>query len=507
MAIFQELLKSLSSGQQIIGEALPDLSYTGQLPASAELANRTKAETAAGTQQVFKQLLDSLGTVQMNPEAPFSGNPAAPGYQAPPVPIEQLDPGSVMSLPPQVEELLMSVASPQTAAPLVEEQLAVQPPVPATGKKAASGAGGSKAKGGSSTGKGDSELEALLKAAGATTDRSGERGTLDSQRNALLAKAEAEHELSNEEKVAVALLGALPGLVGAIGGGAIAGGYGAAAGAAGGLQGGAAGIQGISEAKAGRRKEAKTEAQVLAERIAKLDDMMAIEKTRAADKQLEIRLGERAAARSAAEHQKNRVHEWAKANLSAATQMQIARLGADTDLQKARLSASAGGGKVTEFEGQSAYHADAMLGAMPALERGEKTRGSIAGALMTKGIGRFFADPVMQQYAVAAKQFINAINRRESGAALTEREVEEAYDRFLPLASDSPQTIEYKRQQREAAFSRMAAAAGHAAERINIPQEYQAAQGNLDSQMIEWAKANPAAPYAKEILQAHGLLK
>lgn len=96
----------------------------------------------------------------------------------------------------------------------------------------------------------------------------GNADKLSSDRMAALERMAAEKDLSNEEKVATALLAALPGLIGAIGGGAIAGGWGAAAGAAGGLQGGAEGVKGIAASKEARRKEAKGDAEKLLEQIA-----------------------------------------------------------------------------------------------------------------------------------------------------------------------------------------------------------------------------------------------
>lgn len=318
----------------------------------------------------------------------------------PPAPHQEIDPGaskaqqnlfaSVLAAIEQESQgerakLLNPPADPETVpapvAPAVVEQLASAPrtggiAAPSSAKK--SGATSSTTTSASAK---DKELEAMLEAAGKTNDRSGERGDLANKQANLLARAEGEKELSDEEKIAIALLGTLPGLVGAIGGGAIAGGYGAAAGAAGGLQGGAMGVNSIAEAKQARRKEAKTEAQILAERIAKLDDMMAAEKTRAADKQLEISLSERAAKRADARAAEDRKASWATANLNNAAAMQRTMYEANKALEKAILTAKTEGKKkITDTDVSFAKNVDAGMRAAREIEDLVKAGGANIGA-------------------------------------------------------------------------------------------------------------------------------
>lgn len=83
---------------------------------------------------------------------------------------------------------------------------------------------------------------------------------LDRERSSMLEKAAGEREYSDKEKIAMALISALPGLLGAGLGGAIAGGQGAAAGAAGGLQGSANALGTMQQGKESRRKEFKGDA-------------------------------------------------------------------------------------------------------------------------------------------------------------------------------------------------------------------------------------------------------
>ena len=88
---------------------------------------------------------------------------------------------------------------------------------------------------------------------------------LERERQRANETADSERQYSDQEKIALALISALPGLVGAGLGGAIAGGQGAAIGAAGGLQGSAQAVNTIHAGKEGRRKEAKEEAGKLRE--------------------------------------------------------------------------------------------------------------------------------------------------------------------------------------------------------------------------------------------------
>ncbi len=93
-----------------------------------------------------------------------------------------------------------------------------------------------------------------------------------SERDAAIAAARDAEKLTDEEKIATALLAALPGLAGLIGGAAIGGGQGAVAGLAGGLTGGAQGIGSINDAKQAKRKEALTKAEKAGDRLARVDD-------------------------------------------------------------------------------------------------------------------------------------------------------------------------------------------------------------------------------------------
>lgn len=189
---------------------------------------------------------------------------------------------------------------------------------------------------------------------------------LERERADALSRAAAEKNLTDDEKVAMALLAALPGLLGAIGGGAIAGGVGAASGAAGGLQGGAQGAQMIAQGKNERRKEALGQAEQLAGRLDKNDVMVAGRKGELDQRAFTTTQSEKDRAFHAAENEKSRKAHAAEAAATrdahhrdiltqgAITERQH-RIDAEADLARVRMKAEAeSGGKLKE-EDKSFY--------------------------------------------------------------------------------------------------------------------------------------------------------
>lgn len=65
------------------------------------------------------------------------------------------------------------------------------------------------------------------------------------------------------------------------------------------------------------------------------------------------------------------------------------------------------------------------------------------------GVGNVLVSPEYQQYDQAARNFINATLRRESGAAISEGEFDNAYKQYLPKVGDSPQVLSQKKLNRE----------------------------------------------------------
>ena len=73
----------------------------------------------------------------------------------------------------------------------------------------------------------------------------------------------------------------------------------------------------------------------------------------------------------------------------------------------------------------------------------------------------------IQQYDQAARNLINAILRRESGAVISDQEFDNARKQYLPLPGDSKKTLSQKRQNIEAVLANYRAAAGNAYSSVN----------------------------------------
>lgn len=74
--------------------------------------------------------------------------------------------------------------------------------------------------------------------------------------------------------------------------------------------------------------------------------------------------------------------------------------------------------------------------------------------------GNAVISPEFQQYDQARRNFVNAILRRESGAAIAESEFENANKQYFPQPFDDPATINQKRLNRQLATRLMMASAG-----------------------------------------------
>lgn len=71
--------------------------------------------------------------------------------------------------------------------------------------------------------------------------------------------------------------------------------------------------------------------------------------------------------------------------------------------------------------------------------------------------GNYLLSPEYQQYSQAKRNFINAVLRKESGAAIAESEFTNADKQYFPQPGDSPEVIQQKRENRELATQLMMA--------------------------------------------------
>ena len=89
--------------------------------------------------------------------------------------------------------------------------------------------------------------------------------------------------------------------------------------------------------------------------------------------------------------------------------------------------------------------------------QGTMMRNYIAGSIP---FGNFLRTPEGQKYDQAKRDFINAILRQESGAAIGKDEFDNAELQYFPQPNDGPEVIEQKRQAREAKISGLKYTAG-----------------------------------------------
>ncbi len=112
-------------------------------------------------------------------------------------------------------------------------------------------------------------------------------------------------------------------------------------------------------------------------------------------------------------------------------------------------------GKFNEGQGKAATYADRMAASDAVITDNEGlnngTGGWIAGVAQNNvpdGAFNQVASPERQQATQAQRDFVNAVLRRESGAAISPSEFENAKKQYFPQPGDSPQTIAQKRENR-----------------------------------------------------------
>lgn len=129
-------------------------------------------------------------------------------------------------------------------------------------------------------------------------------------------------------------------------------------------------------------------------------------------------------------------------------------------------------GKMTNDQSNAGLFADRMNDADKVITKNEHINegpgGFIAGSLVDKHIPVIGA-PLLpnwaqsqerQQVEQAKRNFVNAVLRKESGAAISQSEFDNAYKQYFPVPGDSQAVIDQKRQNREAEMRGLMRAAG-----------------------------------------------
>lgn len=130
-------------------------------------------------------------------------------------------------------------------------------------------------------------------------------------------------------------------------------------------------------------------------------------------------------------------------------------------------------GKMTNDQAKAATMVDRMSQANDTITKNEdinnfdSPKGGYLGGILAaspfirdSALFNTFASPDRQATIQAQRNFVNAILRQESGAAVSESEFNNAQRQYFPQAGDSKEVIEQKRQNRIAAMQGMARQAG-----------------------------------------------
>lgn len=115
-----------------------------------------------------------------------------------------------------------------------------------------------------------------------------------------------------------------------------------------------------------------------------------------------------------------------------------------------------------ESEVSSTMYGGRMLQAQQVLDDVE-SEGTDLYQHIVKGIplaSNYLTSPQFKMYEQAQRNFINAVLRRESGAAIAESEFANARIQYFPQPNDPPEVIELKRKNRELAIELMLSGAG-----------------------------------------------
>lgn len=118
--------------------------------------------------------------------------------------------------------------------------------------------------------------------------------------------------------------------------------------------------------------------------------------------------------------------------------------------------------------------------------------------------GNFTASPQQQQVQQAQRDFVNAVLRKESGAAISQGEFDSAAKQYFPQRGDSPQVIAQKAANRQAEIQGLLA---------GVPQQQRGAMGGAPAPaaagLLPGAAATPQINFAvpddvAAILKKHG---
>ncbi len=126
-----------------------------------------------------------------------------------------------------------------------------------------------------------------------------------------------------------------------------------------------------------------------------------------------------------------------------------------------RINADVAAGKKTEVQAKSEIFANKMELSERAINdlaaQGTSLAGKIASGLP---LGNYVQSPEYQRYKQAASNFITALLRQESGAAISKSEFERYDKEYMPQPGDGPEVLAQKAEARRVAIEGMKKGAG-----------------------------------------------
>lgn len=122
-----------------------------------------------------------------------------------------------------------------------------------------------------------------------------------------------------------------------------------------------------------------------------------------------------------------------------------------------RQGSGVGGKPLTEGESKDTVYATRAQGALPDIDKyGEALAGAVDNAASAT-IGNVATSKEFQLAQNAGNEFLQAILRKDTGAAITTQEMEEYGKTYLPSFGDKPETLERKKTARRRALEAMKA--------------------------------------------------
>jgi hypothetical protein len=121
--------------------------------------------------------------------------------------------------------------------------------------------------------------------------------------------------------------------------------------------------------------------------------------------------------------------------------------------------------KLTEGQANAAMYHDRMAKADEVINKVEKKLIEPAQhfAASIPGAGNYLVSPEYQRGEQAQRDFVNALLRRESGAAISQAEFDNARKQYFPQPGDKPETLRQKAENRATAIAGLRRASGPAA--------------------------------------------